>query len=455
MGNKEIIYEAAPFFIKRLFANAEAFRRNYYRHSKGYNNLLNSFLKNNPLVTGIDDSIINEKLNNIISWAKNNIDYYDNYDYNSIQIDNLAKLPLLKKDDIRNSKNDIKNKNAGAKELQKGITSGSTGTPVSYYTDKNSLTHSRAYLDSFKSMQGLKKGMNSARISGIRVVPLERGRPPYWLYIDVFKQLQCSVLHIDKNTVSDYFKAFDKYCIKHGNGYATGWLFLAQAASQAGISTPKFESIITDSEGLSPAEQDFVESAFGCRVSQTYGLSEVDTIAVMCPERNYHIFPGRCVVEITDDSGNPLPNGSEGNIVITDLNSHNFPYIRYVTGDLGIKGESDCKCGWKSPYLSSVVGRVDDYILKKDGRKIRRLGHIMAPAKDIIKSQLIQTDYDTLLIKIVPDKGFRDAVMEDIIKNAANYLGDMKISWELTNELKRTDSGKIKYIIRDIGKCQK
>lgn len=455
MGVKEKVYQAAPFIIKRLFADAEALRRNFYRRSAGYDKLLESFINSNPLIEGIDGTVILKKLNDLIFWSKNNTNYYKNIAGYLSSIDDLHQLPLLKKDDIRHSINAIKARNAGARECQTGTTSGSTGTPVSYYTDKKSLTHSRAYLDSVKYMRGIRGGTKTTRLSGVKVVPLKRSHPPYWLYIDVFKQLQCSVLHIDKNTVADYFKAFDKHGIKHGNGYATGWLFLAQAAAQADIRVPTFESLITDSEGLSPAEQDYLEAAFGCRVSQTYGLSEVDTIAVMCPNRNYHIFPGRCIVEITDDAGNSLPDGSEGNIVITDLDSYSFPYIRYVTGDLGIKGGCACGCGWKSPYLSSIVGRVDDYIIKKDGRKIGRLSHIMKPAKNVIKSQLIQTDYDALHIKVVPDKNFNATTMDDVIYNAKNYLDDMKISWELVDEIERMASGKIKYVIRDLDKCGK
>ena len=448
MGYKEKLYLGSPFFLKRLFADAEAIRRNFYRRSDGYADVYRSILEDNPLISGISDALILEKLNILIDYAKNNTEYYRDCNCHFSSISELSQLPLLKKDDIRNGKDSLKARGAGSWDLQSGISSGSTGTPVSFYTDKRSLTHSRAYLDVFKDMQGSKKDMNTARLSGVKVVPLERSRPPFWLYIDVFRQLQCSVLHIDKNTVSSYFEAFKKYHIEHGHGYATGWLFLAQAALDAGISIPKFSSIITDSEGLTPGEQDFLEAAFGCRVYQTYGLGELDTLAVMCPARNYHIFPGRCIIEITDDSGNPLPDGSEGNITVTDLDSLHYPYIRYVTGDIGIKGNSTCVCGWKSPYLSTVVGRVDDYLLKKDGRKIGRLSHIMKPAKNVLKSQLVQTDYERLLIRVVPDKGFAADTMDDVIMNARDYLGDMKISWELTDQLERTKAGKIRHVIR-------
>ena len=448
MNFKETLYQNSPWAMKRLFADAEAIRRNYYRRSGGYKALYQSFLAMDPLVGGIPDSLVLEKLNKLLSHAKTKTEFFRGYRDGLSSISELPQLPLLEKKDIRDFKDSIKSKDAGPWNLLEGVTSGSTGTPVSYYTDKGSLAHTRAYLDAFKHRQGIRKSMNTARLSGIKVVPIERSSPPYWLYIDVFRQLQCSVLHINKKTVSSYLKAFEKYNITHGNGYATGWLFLAQAAMEAGIPVPPFSSILTDSEGLTPGEQDFLEAAFGCPVYQTYGLGEVDTLAVMCPERNYHIFPGRCAVEITDDHGAPLADGQEGNIVVTDLDSLHFPFIRYVTGDMGIKGAAPCACGWKSQYLSSITGRVDDYLIKEDGRKIGRLSHIMKPAKRVLKSQLVQMDYNSLLIRVVPDEGFTSGTMDEVVANAKSYVGDMNISWELADQLERTNSGKIKYVIR-------
>ena len=445
---KERLYLSSPFLIKRLLANAEAIKRNHYRHASDYNTLLKSYMESNPLIDGIPDVEILDRLKTLLAYVKKNTVFYRDYLCDLSDVSELSQMPLLRKEDIRNNRETLKVDKVSSGTLLMGVTSGSTGTPVSFYTDKKSLTHSRAYLDSFKHLHGITNKTKTARLSGIKVVPLEQKDPPFWLYIDIFRQLQCSVLHIDRNTVSSYIDAFTNYGIKHGNGYASGWLFLAQAAIEANTALPQFDTIITDSEGLTPDEHDFLERAFRCRVFQTYGLGEVDDVAIMCQARNYHIMQGHCIVEIVDDSGQPLPDGCEGNIVVTDLDSYNFPFIRYETGDIGVRSRNPCVCGWKSPYLTSIVGRVDDYLLKSDGRKIGRLSHIMKPAKGVLKSQLVQTDYDALHIRVVADEGFRSETMNDVIDNARTYIGNMNITWELTDQLERTSSGKIKYVIR-------
>ena len=153
----------------------------------------------------------------------------------------------------------------------------------------------------------------------------------------------------------------------------------------------KLKGIVTDSEGLSNEEKLEVEKAFNCPVYQTYGLSEVGMVAVQCKYGHYHIFSDRCYVEIIDARGNILEDGRAGEIVVTDLYSLDAPFIRYKTGDMGILEHRKCKCGWKSPYIKELYGRIEDYVVTKDGRKVTRLV-ILQTRKRNYRMQLIQSN---------------------------------------------------------------
>lgn len=210
----------------------------------------------------------------------------------------------------------------------------------------------------------------------------------------------------------------------------------------------QMEGIITDSEGITEEEKLVIERAFNCTVYQTYGLSEVGILAVQCKFNHYHILNDRCFVEIIDENGNCVENGKLGEIVVTDLKSFDAPFIRYRTGDLGILRRNNCDCGWEAPYIEELCGRVDDYIIASDGRKISRLSHIAKPAKGIAGMQLIQEEIGELDIYVVPFEDFDVDSMDDVLKAAYEYIGDIRITWKVVDVLEKNKAGKVKYVIR-------
>lgn len=453
MNFAEQIFLATPFWGKRILANIEGIRRNSYRKYGDYNAVLSDVKKRNPLVNGVNNDIILERMNELICYARKNVPYYQNdlYNIKLNTITDLSKLPILTKDDIRKNNKRLCSIESTKYDLYRGATSGSTGTPVSYYTDKESERMSKAYNEAFHYMLFGKSNLRCMRISGVKTVPQSRNKPPFWVYIDVFKQLQCSGFHINSHTAEHYLRAMEQYKIDYGTGYASSWLFLAQFAKNAKMIIPKPKAIFTDSEGISSVEQDLIESVFNCKVYQTYGLSEVCCISIMCHHRNYHIFQDNTFVEIIDEFGHTVENGKEGQIILTDLNSKMHPFIRYETNDIGILGNEPCKCGWKSPYFSKIIGRLDDYFLTEDGRKITRLGFIMRPAKGVLKSQLIQTDYSNLKIRIIPDDDFNSASMLEVEQVAKDILGrNINVNWEIAQSLEQSKVGKTKYLIRKL-----
>src|SRR6202011_632640 len=99
-------------------------------------------------------------------------------------------------------------------------------------------------------------------------------------------------------------------------------------------------------------------------------------IAHECPRGGMHIMADAMIVEIVDDQGRALPAGTVGQIVVTDLYSHEVPFLRYVTGDLGSIARGRCGCGRGLPMLQSVEGRSNDSIVTPDGRTMNALAMV-------------------------------------------------------------------------------
>lgn len=441
-------YMNSPFWLKKVFANLEGIRRNYYRRSGSYlkyytdiriEDVLGEYSSRNQI----------ERFNHLLKCVIDKIPYYkEQLKINSINsISDIDKIPLTSKNLMKNNIEKFIN-NSQKNKLWKGRTSGSTGNPFSYYRDRISMQYEYALYDKLYDYVVGNQKYNKARISGVNIVKAECVKPPFWYFIKVFGQLQCSAYHINSETYKFYIDAFNKFKVKLGTGYAKSWLFLAQYMNKEGYKFDKIKSIVTDSEGLSDEEKLEVENAFNCPVYQTYGLSEVGMVAVQCKYGHYHIFSNRCYVEIVDSQGNKLKDGKVGEIVVTDLYSFDAPFIRYKTGDMGILERGECKCGWKSPYIKELCGRIDDYVITKDGRKVTRLGHIAKPAKGIMGMQLVQTKPGELIINVLPGKNFAPDSMNDVIDLSKDYLCSMDISWREVKSLEKTDFGKVKYVVR-------
>nr|WP_298038048.1 phenylacetate--CoA ligase [uncultured Desulfuromonas sp.] len=112
-----------------------------------------------------------------------------------------------------------------------------------------------------------------------------------------------------------------------------------------------------------------IEERLGIVATDNYGLSEVmgPGIAGEClHRRGMHIFEDQFIAEIIDpDSGEVLPPGSVGELVLTTINKEAFPMIRYRTRDITRLHYEPCDCGRTHVRMEKTMGRSDDMLIIK------------------------------------------------------------------------------------------
>jgi phenylacetate-CoA ligase len=112
-----------------------------------------------------------------------------------------------------------------------------------------------------------------------------------------------------------------------------------------------------------------IEQGFGIHAFNSYGLSEMNGpgVAFECPyKRGLHIWEDSYLAEIIDPAtGQTVPEGSEGELVLTTLNRVGMPLIRYRTGDVTKFMPRDCPCGRVHRRMERISGRTDDMIILK------------------------------------------------------------------------------------------
>jgi len=126
--------------------------------------------------------------------------------------------------------------------------------------------------------------------------------------------------------------------------------------------------VLLGGEPWAEEQRQYIENRLGVKAFDNYGLSEIfgSGIASECEERSgLHIFEDQVIPEVIDPStGEVLPHGEQGELVLTTITKEAMPLIRFRTGDSTAIIEEPCACnrielGLK---MARVKGRVDDSI---------------------------------------------------------------------------------------------
>ena len=110
-----------------------------------------------------------------------------------------------------------------------------------------------------------------------------------------------------------------------------------------------------------------IEKTLGIKAYDIYGLTEISGpgVAFECSEqRGMHIQEDHFIAEIIDpDTGEVLPEGTQGELVFTSLDKKAFPLIRYRTRDICTLTREKCSCGRTHIRMSKPKGRSDDMLI--------------------------------------------------------------------------------------------
>ncbi len=100
---------------------------------------------------------------------------------------------------------------------------------------------------------------------------------------------------------------------------------------------------------------------YGIMVRQAYITADLGGIAYECPAESGMHISDHLYIEICDPkTGEPLPIGEVGEVVVTDFNNECYPLVRYGTGDLSVIDAAECACGRTSYKLKGIMGRADE-----------------------------------------------------------------------------------------------
>ncbi|WP_457560606.1 phenylacetate--CoA ligase family protein [Caminibacter sp.] len=214
-------------------------------------------------------------------------------------------------------------------------------------------------------------------------------------------------------------------------------LHLAEVARKEGRDFRKNYKLRAGFFGAEPTSEGLkkeVAQAWDIEYYEVYGLSEIIGPGVSCScnkGRGLHIQEDHFYPEIIDpETGEVLPDGKEGELVLTTLTKQALPIIRYRTGDITKLYREPCACGRTFVRMESVMGRADDMLIINGVNVFpSQIEHVIANTEGVSLNYQI----------IVDKKGYLDKleIMVEVDENIMiDNVGEIeRIKKELQNAL--------------------
>ncbi|MCL1819537.1 MAG: phenylacetate--CoA ligase [Oscillospiraceae bacterium] len=147
-------------------------------------------------------------------------------------------------------------------------------------------------------------------------------------------------------------------------------LYISEMVNEAGIRDKlKLRVGLFGGEGCTPEMRLKIENNLGITATNNYGLCELigPGLSGECRERDgLHIAEDHFFAEIIDpDTGERLPHGEQGELVVTTLTKEALPLLRYRTRDITRLNPEPCVCGRTHMRMMPTRGRSDDMLIIK------------------------------------------------------------------------------------------
>jgi phenylacetate-CoA ligase len=191
-----------------------------------------------------------------------------------------------------------------------------------------------------------------------------------------------------------------------------------------------------------------IEQYFQCKCFDHYGQSEGVCMAMECSYGHMHVNPIVGILEILREDGSACVPGEVGEMVATGLLNDAMPLLRYRLGDYAAwAGEQYCPCGNPHPIITHLEGRVDDYLITADGRKIGRLSTAVKRSPTIHSAQIVQDRPGHAYLLVRPANGYQSvdatAVRDDIVER----IGTFDLEVVEVSEIPKTLQGKTVLVV--------
>lgn len=367
-------------------------------------------------------------------------------------ISDLAKLPYLTRETIREQGARLRADNYPDNICQFRRSGGTTGEPIKVAVDDRGRAFEvAAYLRGFEWMK-YQFGSPMVRLFGGSLGLKSKPNVKDKIRERLFNYRFLPAFELTPENVSIYFETIRQARGGVLVGYASAMMNLVEYMSQNGLQGSPLKSVICTAEYLPDEWRKRISQALDAPVFCYYGCGEVNSIAYECSGVDGYIVSEECVVlevAVYEDSTKFQDQG-RGEACVTTLFNYAMPLIRYLNGDVLELDRLPSESG--RLRIAKLEGRVADRLVATDGHMVSGAlpPHLVFKSGvPVWKYQVVQVERDMIVFHYLMSDGIAlTPLMADTLATVLRrYLGeDMKISFVL-GKFEVPPSGKHRFVI--------
>lgn len=453
------LYNNSPDVFKDAFASVYGWTKNRKRYCPAYHKWRRFF---EEACTWPHERLVayqEHKLQEMVAHCYEHVPFYRCL-FESLKLtpedirtlDDLQKLPILDKPQVREAGEDLLADNCDRNQLATLVTSGSTGTPLSLYRSQDMTAMEWASMWT-RRRPGMKRGDPWSSFAGLEIIDPNCNKPPFWRNNWASNQRMFSIFHMNDNTLPYYYEALNNRYSRFYSGYTTPVYMIIDFMERNGLKIEKPpEAVFSSSEELKPVHKEKIEETFGCKVWNHYGMGEMVASFVDFPCGHMHYEMDYSIVEFE-------PIGEEDGLVLaevigTHLYMKEWPLLRYRTADL-VLIDPDATCDHNVPgqIIHTIHGRTGHYFVLPNGSRVSNISVIAKKCHNIRFMQVIQEREGEIIVHVVPHTEYTQNDEEEVKEQFRKKIGSqLQIHVQVVEDVQRTRAGKYLSIINRIDK---
>lgn len=406
-----------------------------------------------------------EQLSKILLHASRNVPYYRELLLKQnivrgdrVDLSRFSELPELSREILQSEFERLKSEDLETRAWYKYASGGSSGIPAVVVQDQGYNDIGNAAIDLIRKWAGRESGEPLVVFWGSeRDVLLGTVGWRNRITNFVRNQTFCNSWNMSKAQLQEYARRVERRRPVIIEAYAESVYELARYINDEDIPISGVRGVVTSAGTLYPFMREEIERAFSCQVLNRYGSREVGTFAAeMKSGAGLIVSTYTHLVEVVDEYGEPCKPGEEGDVLVTCLTNYAMPIFRYRIGDRAVVGASSATPTPSVEQLRSVTGRIMDTFVREDGTTIpgNFFMHFLGTIHNrgwLRKAQVIQEDYNKILIKMIADTPPPAETMEEIRQSFKKAMGPAcEIDFMLVDSIPPLASGKYRYVVSHV-----
>jgi len=453
----ETLYLALPRFLQNTVLSLEGYRIARRRYGRDYPEIERQVFARDRLAPSILQRYRTERLRRALTSAHLSPFWRQQFAEYGIQptardpFDELAKLPILTKNEAKQSIKQIANPTLNPSQLLSRHTSGTTGSGLIIPVTRTSEWETWATWWRYRARHQIDRARWCGYFGGRSIVPAMQSQPPFWRVNYPGRQIMFSAYHLRADTAVHYVATIQRYRLSWLHGYPSMLALLASRIHDSGASAANRVTVITTgAENLSEHQRTLIATAFpNARLAEHYGQAEGVANISQCEHGKLHVDEDFSFVEFVALPDSPGVH----RIVGSNWNNDAFPLLRYDTGDNVILQTESCPCGRIGRITSSIDGRIEDYVTLPNGARVGRLDQIFKDLVNIREAQIYQREIGAIEIRVVRGDSYSSEDTRKLLEETQKRLGHQLTPHIVYRDsLPKTSAGKLRLVISELQK---